>query len=137
MTDITFYLIDSDHLQQRFRAVCQIAEKAYAHHHTAYIILEDTAMAVNLDHLLWTYKDNAFLPHDMASACTLIVKPHPQSTATDILINLTETIPPTYQQFNRIIEIINQEPSIKQQGRKRYQYYKDQGYAIVTHRLAK
>jgi len=137
MTDITFYLIGSNHHRQRLQMTCQIAEKAYSHCQVMHIILDDPATTDTLDSLLWTYKDATFIPHNVLTDTSIAIKTYGQDNPPDLLINLTECVPNTYHQFKRVIEIIDQDPLTKQQGRKRYQYYKDQGLPITVHHLAK
>jgi DNA polymerase-3 subunit chi len=50
----------------------------------------------------------------------------------DTLINLADTHPLFFSQFNRVAEVIDANEDVKQAGRSRYQFYKHRGYELDT-----
>jgi DNA polymerase-3 subunit chi len=44
-------------------------------------------------------------------------------------------VPAFFSRFERVVEIIEADDSLKQAGRLRYQYYKVRGYELVTHTI--
>jgi DNA polymerase-3 subunit chi len=48
----------------------------------------------------------------------------------DILINLSDTIPSSFAQFERVFEIVTQAASHTEAGRERYAYYRQRGYPL-------
>jgi len=58
------------------------------------------------------------------------------STHHDVLINLNHEIPSFFSQFDRVAEIITSDISSKEKGRDRYQFYRDRGYSLETHKMS-
>lgn len=136
---VDFYILKAEKPQARYPLVCQLLEKAYSQQHACYVHTEDEKEAHVIDDLLWTFKDNSFIPHNMIGE-----GPNPpppiQIGFTDnmpnkknILVNLAGEIPSSHQQFQHIIEIVPQDETYKQQLRTHYRFYQQQGYTIQTH----
>ncbi|MCY1459034.1 DNA polymerase III chi subunit, HolC [compost metagenome] len=53
----------------------------------------------------------------------------------DLLINLGADVPGFVGQFERVAEIVVEEPSIRQSARERFRFYRERGYALQDHRL--
>lgn len=138
---VDFYLLQAV-AGSREQFACRLAEKAFSlrqaiHLHT--INAEQTRM---LDELLWTFSDGSFLPHEILSTAESL--PYPLITLshhvtppenTIILLNLSNEVPDFYQNFTRIIEIINHDETTKQQGRQRFSFYKQQGCKLQHHEI--
>src|SRR5690348_5408022 len=113
MPKIDFYILsDPDH-QTRLRFVCRLIEKAYKSRHRIYIHTDNQTDAHKLDELLWTYREDSFLPHNLYGegpepappiqiGFDIIPEKH-----RDILINLSSNVPAFFMQFSRILECIS------------------------------
>ena len=55
----------------------------------------------------------------------------------DVLINLCEETPAFFSRFHRLIEIVTTDETDRKRARERFRFYRDRGYEIVTHDLAK
>jgi DNA polymerase III subunit chi len=137
---VDFYLSPQTTAQARLQLACRILAKAYAQQQATFVYTDSLKSAQQLDELLWTYQDISFIPHAQASEniepVPLIQISHQQPPVQQvILMNLAPDIPAYHTQFERIIEIVTQEPSIKQQGREHYRYYQQQDYALNTHQI--
>lgn len=141
MPTVDFYILPDADRQSRIQLAYRLIDKAYQQRHRVYVQVDTEAQARYLDEGLWIYPANPFLPHERVEQ-----QPHPAtpvligygdmtSTETDILLNLSTQIPPYYQQFQRILELGNQEPQQLQQLRQRYRFYQNQQYEISHHRL--
>ena len=53
----------------------------------------------------------------------------------DLLINLTLAIPAFVDHFNRVAELVIEEPAIRQAARENFRRYREQGYPLQDHRL--
>jgi len=142
MPKIDFYILSTDNEQNHLFFVCRLIEKAYKNQHRIYIHVKDHATAYELDELLWTYREECFLPHHLYGegpnpappiqiGCD-IIKPDKHH---DILINLHTAIPAFFTQFARVFEVINNNPEYQTAARERYRQYRAQGYDIRTHKL--
>jgi len=138
MPRIDFYILQAEQNKDEF--ICKLIEKAYKKRHRIYINAEDQEMAHHFDELLWTYKDDSFLPHNLygdgpnqAPPIQIGFKIEPN--ARDILINLSSEIPSFYKNFSRVIEIVDKEPATQKISRTHYKTYKSLGHEITTHKL--
>lgn len=106
------------------------------------ILMKDKTQLDALDRALWTFSEHDFLPHAAAddslasqSPVVLIdneacVLPH-----HDILVNLSGALPAPFAQFERVCEIVSEDPGETAAGRERYAYYRERGYSL-THSVA-
>lgn len=139
MARADFYILNGNTAPSRFS--CTVAGKACNQGNSVYIVAENQDAAASLDDLLWTYQDISFLPHaciDVATPGTPIIIGWPgiQAPQTDVLINLTGAIPDDIAGFNRIIEIIADESSRREQGRERYKFYREHGFEMFNHNIS-
>jgi DNA polymerase-3 subunit chi len=137
---VDFYVLESPAADARARFACRLSEKAWTLGHQVHALTADPAASGELDELMWTFRPDSFLPHDLwpdANAETPVTIGHDASSAppADLLINLTDEIPPCIDQFGRIAEIIDASPGCRSAGRTRFGFYRDQGYDPQTHRI--
>lgn len=141
MTKIDFYILPVTLEMPRLQFVCRLIEKAYKQRHRVYVNTLDSAQAHQLDELLWTYREDSFLPHNLygegpepAPPIQIGYNLTPENHR-DILINLHAEIPAFYTQFSRVLEFVIQEADAQAAGRERYRIYRAQGFTINTHKL--
>jgi DNA polymerase-3 subunit chi len=141
MTQIDFYITEDAAPDSRFRIACRIAEKAYLQGTPVYIHVADAAAAQMLDELLWTFRDQAFVPHAVyppapgERAPVLIGHDHEPAGECRVLINLAPAVPLFFSRYERVAEIIDGQPKHRAAGRERYRFYRDRGYTLRDHRL--
>ena len=142
MSRIDFYIIEDGNQHARLRLVCRLIEKAYKAKHRIYIHTSNQSEAHHLDELLWTYRDDSFLPHNLygdgpnpAPPIQIGFDAIPEKQ-NDILINLSTTIPDFYPQFARILEVVSSETETQTISREHYKHYRSQGHDINTHKLS-
>jgi DNA polymerase IIIc chi subunit len=58
-----------------------------------------------------------------------------QKPLGDVMINLDQTVPAFFGQFERVAEIVSGDDTARDQARQRYKYYRDRGYTINTHNI--
>ena len=102
-------------------------------------------MTDQFDHLLWSFRQNSFVPHrkegddslkpsaelpDVFIGCEADAEKH-----HDVLVNLSDHPPKFYQRFPRMAEIVPNSASAKAQSRERYTQYKSRGYPLNVHHL--
>ena len=54
---------------------------------------------------------------------------------SQVLINLALEVPTFFGSFERLCEIVDQDPEIRDAGRRRYAYYRDRGYPLHHHKI--
>lgn len=143
MPKIDFYILPEANPISLLQFTCRLIEKAFQQQHRIYVHTENRALAHQLDEMLWTYRDDSFLPHNLYGegpepAPPIQIGYNPTTVLEkhrDILINLDQTIPPFYTQFSRVLELIIQDTAAQEAGRERYRAYRSQGLEINTHKL--
>ena len=165
MTRIDFYILAESDPQSRALFACRLADKAYRMNKPIYIHTESAQQAAHMDDLLWTFSQGSFLPHALSHQITgddmipPIIVGHSSelpTTHTDVLvsreagcrerpviqpnaallINMASDVPLFFSHFERVAEIIDQNPAQKQAGRERYRFYRDRGYDLQSHNIA-
>lgn len=140
MTSIDFYIqVDDKHDFAR-----KLCAKALASRARLLIWLPDHAACQKLSRLLWSVPATGFVPHcissDPLAARTPIVLdstngPHPHD---EVLVNLRSEVPPFFSRFQRMIEIVSAaDEDDKREARDRFRHYRDRGYELRTHDMAK
>lgn len=140
MTSIDFYFNAGDRLE----VACRLAGKALQKKNRVLIYAPQAEIAQRIDRMLWTAQAVSFLPHcaahDALAAETpvlIAIDETPPTTACEVLLNLSQECPPFFERHERLLEIVAQEDEERQAGRARYAFYRDRGYAIRNHDLAK
>lgn len=136
MTRIQFYILKPGSRDNRFGLACRVTEIAYRRGHRVLMHTESAEQAQHLDRLLWTFREQSFLPHgqiaDADASLTPVLIDHQGNAGDehDVLVNLTTTVPGFFSRFERVLECIDHEPEIKAAGRQRFRYYRDHGYPL-------
>lgn len=132
MTRIEFYVLPDPMPQERLRTACQLALKAWRQGMPVFIRANDAAQCEQLDQLLWQFRSDTFVPHNLYAddpqAPVVIGTDEAPAQAGGLLLNLAPNIAPQLTQFQRIIEIINQQPDLLEAGRENFRRYRQRGY---------
>lgn len=145
MTRVDFYVTKDASARARPLVACRVAAKAFSLDHAVHIHTADRAEADALDQLLWTYRDNAFVPHALAGdpilaepgAHRAVVIGWGEEPGEDcaLIVNLARDVPDFFSRVERVAEIIDADPQRRQSGRERFKFYRDRGYPVTTHNL--
>lgn len=138
---VDFYLLADNQPDALWLVACRLIEKAYSRGHRVYIHCESQKDALLLDELLWTFRDDSFIPHNLQGE-----GPEPPPPVqigfgkeprgfNDILLNLASEIPSFHARFKRIIELVSNIEEEKEQSRIHYKEYRNKGYELNTHHL--
>jgi DNA polymerase-3 subunit chi len=142
MTEVDFYILPEDTLAARDHFACRLAEKALHTGRHVVIRVSDQAHADSLSEYLWSFKPEAFVPHciaasdQQATAEKIIVDWQGHTDAYhDVIINLQQAIPEEFSRFNKLSEIVVQEEALLTITRESFQYYRDRGYPLKSHKM--
>ncbi|MEY4265718.1 MAG: hypothetical protein RIS90_253 [Pseudomonadota bacterium] len=139
MTEIAFHFNAPD----RLAYTCRLLRKAVAA--GARLVVTGPAEALDrLDTELWTLSATDFVPHCRAQAEPALLAASPVVLASDpesaphqqVLLNLGTGVPPGFERFERVIEVVGLDDTDRQQARTRWRHYADRGYAMTRHDLA-
>ena len=139
MTRVGFYVVQAAEQGQRLRVAVRLADKAFQQGHRIFINAVDEAQARTLDELLWSFRPASFLPHGLHgqehSDTIAIGWGQEPDNHNDLLINLQLDIPSFFSRFQRVAEVVTQDPASLQALRESWKFYKERGYQLEKHDL--
>lgn len=142
MPEITFYVLNSESIYNRYLFACKLIEKAYHSDKFCYVLLDTFEQCQRLDDMLWTFRAGSFIPHQIftgvAPKITTQVLIGVENTPVNwqnVVFNLSSQMPASWQNTTRILEILDNNETTKMPARQRYRTYKDAGIEIVTHNI--
>lgn len=139
MTRIDFY----SNAESKTQVACQLVARAAREQSRVVVYAPDQNAARSFDKLLWTYQAIGFVPHcletDPLSPETPVVIAFDDSALAHyrVLVNLHSESPPSFSRYERLIEIVSTDEEDRQRARGRFRFYRDRGYEIHHHDLAK
>lgn len=117
---------------------CELAARAFTAGRKVALRAPDAAAARRLDQLLWSAEPRAFVPHVTADsplapetpvvigrADAVVDWPH-----ADMLLNLGDDVPPDFERFRLVVEIVGGSEAAKRPARARWKHYRDRGVAL-------
>ena len=138
MTDLAFHFNAPD----RVAYACRLLRKAVGSGAKVVVVGPEETLA-QLDTALWTFSATDFVPHSTLGAEAHVLQATPVVLCTStaqvphqqILLNLGPTVPPGFDRFERVIEVVSQDDDDKLLARGRWKHYTEAGYAITRHDL--
>lgn len=138
---VNFYLLKNEQPAAKWLVACRLTEKAYLKGHRVYVHCTNQQDAEYLDEMLWAFKEDSFIPHNLQGE-----GPEPPPPVQigfnkeprgfeDILINLAHDVPSFFMKFKRIMEIVSHNEQEKERSRAHYRIYKQRGCDLHTHPL--
>ena len=141
MTRIDFYVLEAAEQDLLLRLACRLAEKAFHSGSRVYCHVGDDAQANELTDRLWSYRADSFLPARRTTAeigaddVLVVGCGDPPESHHDVLINLSEELPPAYSRFDRVLELVLTTHEALEASRRKFVWYRDHGYDRRTHKL--
>ena len=135
---IAFHVFNTSNSQQAWLSVCRLVEEHYLAQRQIYLVMDDREQAERFDKLLWTYRDDSFIPHHIYdekqndSSPVIIGYDQALPLTKDLMINLSQHVPTQYHHFQHLIEIVINDAQKQQRARERYKFYRDQQHQIET-----
>lgn len=138
-TEVSFHFNVAD----RMDYLCRLLRKVLAAQRQALVLVPE-AMLEPLDRGLWTFSQQDFVPHALASAPELVRMRSPVLLASapcevahaDVLINTLPEVPAGFERFARVLEIVGLDEAERYSARQRWRWYSGQGYTLVRHDVA-
>lgn len=137
MSRVDFYVLDGG---QPESFACRLAEKISLLGHRISVLTGSDDSARRLDELMWTFRQDSFVPHALADAATsgdpVVIHGAAEPQAEiDVLINLTQTIPGCASRSARILEVVGPDASVKAAARQRFRQYKEWDFEVQHHQV--
>lgn len=136
--NIDFYVLNEVSRPQGLHLVCRLIETCYLSQEKVFIHTTKEE-ALLLDKLLWVYREDSFIPHQLYSTSAdlsipvLIGEGELPSFFSGVIVNLHQS--PISSLSSRVIEIVFSEATMQQLARERYKQYRALGYDITTHKI--
>ena len=137
MTDVHFHH-NADDLAG---TACHLATRAFNAGRRVTVLVPDADMARQIDQMLWTRQPMSFLPHVDINAPRAAETPITLAMAApadgwlhnDVLINLAPALPPAFDQFTMLVEVVGTEEAQRLPARERWRHYAAHGFKPVPH----
>ncbi|WP_225785469.1 DNA polymerase III subunit chi [Xenophilus sp. Marseille-Q4582] len=127
---------------------CRLLRKAVAGAGARVVVVAEAPVLQALDQALWTFSPSDFIAHCLASAPpavlsrspVVLLEPQDGPDAArvphhEVMVNLGPATPAGFERFERLIDVVGQEPAEREAGRQRWRHYQSRGYAITRHDL--
>ena len=140
-TRVDFYVLPDDAAEDGLATACRLCEKAVASGKRVHVHAPDGDAAAEIDRLLWVYKQGGFIGHQRAGApdpelaAVLIGGDEPLPSHRDVLLNLGRAVPPFFDRFERVLEIVAGDAAARGRSRERFKFYRDRGLTPETHKV--
>ena len=142
MAEVSFYILPTESLQERYLFACKLIEKAYRSGSYCYVFTDNAEQSRHLDDLLWTFRAGSFIPHQLYTGelpgfekVILIGSLNVPKSWQKTVFNLSSHCPEEPDKIERILEILDNSEATKQLGRNRYRQYQQSGITITTHKI--
>lgn len=142
MAEVSFYILSSALLQERYLFACKLIEKAYRNGQFCYILTDSDEQSQLLDDLLWTFRAGSFIPHEIYTGqapstdkVILIGSVKAPEHSQGLLFNLSSKYPEDISNTKRILEILDNCEVTKAAARNRYRQYQQAGMSVTTHNM--
>jgi len=139
MTRIDFYRLDG---LEPLQAACLITGKAYHSGYRVRLYAAEEARLTELDSRLWTYRQNAFVPHALQARLDpefpepVVLSDDCQTGASDeVLVCASPPPKECLGRYSRVAELVPAEVEERNAARSRYAEYRDAGYELHVHDL--
>ena len=140
MAEVSFYILPTESIRERYEFACKLIEKAYRSGHFCYVLTDNAEQSRIIDDLLWTFRAGSFIPHqiftgklpDLENVILIGSMKHPENWQKTIF-NLSSHFPDAGSQTKRILEILDNSETTKAAGRQRYRQYQQAGFATTKH----
>jgi DNA polymerase-3 subunit chi len=142
MAEVSFYLLPSESIQERYEFACKLIEKAYRSGCFCYVLTDNAEQSQKIDDLLWTFRAGSFIPHQIFTGELPAIEKVILIGSLDMpefwqktVINLSSYCPGQFDKIERILEILDNSEATKELGRNRYRHYQQSGVTITTHKM--
>ncbi len=133
-----FYLIQKPRFREEpLLLVCELARKAFDANLPTLVLARDAEQAERLDDLLWSFDDEAYIPHQIAGddeddlAPVLIAMPDIDTPMRALVINLRDAA--VADGFTRVLEVVPADDDARGPLRERWKQYQARGIELKKH----
>ncbi len=141
MTDISFHF----NITERMAYVCRLLRKAWRQQARVVVMGPDDALTT-LNRQLWLFEPLEFVPHarllpgesvpaQLQATPIWLIEDTSQAPANEVLLNLCDDVPPGFERFSRLIEVVTTHEAARASARQRWKHYAQLGYSMTRHEV--
>ena len=138
---VDFYVRPETSPEALERFACRLVETVWQRGHAVLVLAASDTAARRLDDLLWTFREESFVPHRRLGAGdspsgepVVVTSPGLWNGELDVLLNLTPAVPEESARAPRIAEVVPHHGPGRDAARQRFREYRDRGFELRTHR---
>ena len=142
-TNVLFHHFESIERKDFLIYVCKLIEKGYKQNINPIYIKTDTQkQAEELDKILWTFRQESYIPHTLVDQDSNNTQPvqigwiDNEIEDAEAIINLSDGMPDISNHLKKIHEIIENIDEKKEKARERWKKYKSIGFNIKAHKVS-
>ena len=133
-----FYPLESP---DKDRAVCKVCQQYFEEGHRVFILTNDDVQSRNLDTMLWTYRQESFIPHEIIDESTysvdvpVVLSTHESNRFDSQILIIAKDVSEQdihfYRSFNTIIDFADKwDEILLTKSRQRYKFFHDLGFTM-------
>ena len=134
MTGVRFYICPETEWSEAAKFAARLARQLKRRGHRILFLTESIERQKALSDWLWQYPADAFLPHRIEptqpESGIDIAAGQEWDDHHDVLINLTDQVPPNYARFEHLCEVVPSSDTLLANARTRWIHYKDRGHPL-------
>jgi DNA polymerase-3 subunit chi len=138
MTQIEFHFNATD----RMAYACRLLRKGVSLGQRLFVVAE-LDFLTRLDNALWAVSPHDFVSHCLGTQDAFVVAHSGVVLAPELCtlpgvttaVNLGPEVPANFDQFDRLIEVVSDDPSEKAEARARWKQYTALGYTLIRRDL--
>ncbi|HEX5806058.1 MAG TPA: DNA polymerase III subunit chi [Macromonas sp.] len=139
MTEVAFHF----NVPDKTLYLCRLLRKVVAAGKRALVLLP-APLVPTVDQALWTFSQEDFLAHALEQDTPTVKQRSAIVLASQVcdaghqqvLINCLAELPPGFERFERVLEIVGSDEAERAQARQRWRAYVQQGYDLIRHDVA-
>ena len=142
-TNVLFHHFESIERKDFLIYVCKLIEKGYKQNINPIYIKTDTQkQAEELDKILWTFRQESYIPHTLVDQVSNNTQPvqigwiDNEIEDAEAIINLSNGMPDISKHLKKIHEIIVNIDERKEKARERWKKYKSIGFNIKAYKVS-
>ena len=142
-TNVLFHHFESIERKDFLIYVCKLIEKGYKQNINPIYIKTDTQkQAEELDKILWTFRQESYIPHTLVDQDSNNTQPvqigwiDNEIEDAEAIINLSDGMPDISNDLKKIHEIIDNIDEKKEKARERWKKYKSIGFNIKAYKVS-
>lgn len=142
-TNVLFHHFEEIERKDFLIYVCKLIEKGYKQNINPIYIKTDTQKeAEELDKILWTFRQESYIPHTLVDQDSNNTQPvqigwiDNEIEDAEAIINLSDGMPDISNHLKKIHEIIENIDEKKEKARERWKKYKSIGFNIKAYKVS-